>query len=176
MTSKGQGLPPGRGWRQGRSTPGRRGCYHPRPPQTRTCSFPASGSSRESFAVAGMMLDIPSYRSSTHYACGHLLVEEHLASTAIHRRFVDRFAGLMSPPVFPADGSLHTAPPFPPSGPGKPSSPLLTGTMKALRLPICVSTVAYLFRFRRPRDPPDFVSAVALPEGRRPLPGPGFRL
>src|SRR5712691_2591955 len=28
------------------STPGRRGCFHPRPPQTRTCRFPASGSSR----------------------------------------------------------------------------------------------------------------------------------
>jgi hypothetical protein len=24
--------------------PGRRGCFHPRPPQTRTCRFPASGS------------------------------------------------------------------------------------------------------------------------------------
>src|SRR5438552_5755268 len=47
-----------------------------------------------------------------------------LASSAIHRRFVDRFAGLMSLPVFPVDGSLSTAPPFPPSGPGEPSSPL----------------------------------------------------
>src|SRR5439155_3836741 len=47
-----------------------------------------------------------------------------LASSAIHRRFVDRFAGLMSLPVFPVDGSLSTAPPFPTSGPGEPSSPL----------------------------------------------------
>src|SRR6266540_1379956 len=30
--------------------PGRRGGCPPRPPQTRTCRFPASGSSRESFA------------------------------------------------------------------------------------------------------------------------------
>src|SRR5712691_6630853 len=39
-----------------------------------------------------------------------------LASMASHCRFVDRFVGLMSPPVFPANGSLHAAPPFPPSG------------------------------------------------------------
>src|SRR3954462_5361671 len=30
--------------------PSRRGCCHPRPSQTRTCRFPASGSSGESFA------------------------------------------------------------------------------------------------------------------------------
>jgi hypothetical protein len=46
-----------------------------------------------------------------------------LASSAIHRRFVDRFAGLMSLPVFLVDGSLHAAPPFPPAGPGEPGSP-----------------------------------------------------
>ena len=31
-------------------SPGRRGRYHPRPPQTRTCAIHAFGSSRESFA------------------------------------------------------------------------------------------------------------------------------
>jgi hypothetical protein len=31
--------------------------------------------------------------------------------------------------------------------------------MKALRLPTCASTVTYFVRFRRPRDPPVFVSA-----------------
>src|SRR5215472_4563174 len=40
--------------------------------------------------------------------------------------------------------------------------PALTGTMKALRLPTRVSAVTYFVRFRRPRDPPVFVSAVAL--------------
>jgi hypothetical protein len=35
--------------------------------------------------------------------------------------------------------------------------------MKALRLPIRVSTVAYLVRFRRPRDPPAFVSRRSAP-------------
>jgi hypothetical protein len=46
--------------------------------------------------------------------------------------------------------------------------------MKALRLPTCVSAVAYLFRFRRPRDPPVFVFAEALLKGRRPLPARAF--
>jgi hypothetical protein len=47
--------------------------------------------------------------------------------------------------------------------------PALVGTMKALRLPTCVSAVAYLVRFRRPRDPPVFVFAVALLEGGGPI-------
>jgi hypothetical protein len=45
--------------------------------------------------------------------------------------------------------------------------------MKALRLPACASAVAYLVRFRRPRDPPVFVFAEALPKGWRPPPSPG---
>ena len=45
--------------------------------------------------------------------------------------------------------------------------------MKALRLPTCASAVAYFVRFRRPRDPPVFVFAVALPKEWRPPPGPG---
>ncbi len=44
--------------------------------------------------------------------------------------------------------------------------------MKVLRLPTCASTVAYLLHFRRPRDPPVFVSAVALLKGGRPPSGP----
>jgi hypothetical protein len=47
-----------------------------------------------------------------------------LASSTIHCRFVNRFAGSMSLPVCPANGSLCTAPPFPRSGPGEPGSPL----------------------------------------------------
>ena len=42
----------------------------------------------------------------------------------------------MPPPVFPANGSLLAAPPFPPSGPGEARFPALSGSMKALRLPI----------------------------------------
>jgi hypothetical protein len=51
--------------------------------------------------------------------------------------------------------------------------PALTGTMKALRLPTGASADAYLFRPRRPRDPPVFVFAEALLERWRPSPGPG---
>src|SRR5215470_6466629 len=39
--------------------PGRRGCYPPRPPQIRTCRFPASGSSRERFVPSGVAVDDP---------------------------------------------------------------------------------------------------------------------
>jgi ABC-type branched-subunit amino acid transport system permease subunit len=39
--------------------------------------------------------------------------------------------------------------------------PALAGTMKALRLPTCASAVAYFVHFRRPRDPPAFVFAIA---------------
>jgi hypothetical protein len=43
------------------------------------------------------------------------------------------------------------------------------------RLPARASTVAYLFRFRGPRDPPLFVLALAaLPDGWRPHPGKGI--
>jgi hypothetical protein len=52
--------------------------------------------------------------------------------------------------------------------------PALNGTVKALRLPTRASTVAYLFRFRCPRDPSCFVSAVALLQARRSLAGPGL--
>src|SRR5712691_12326671 len=37
--------------------PGRRGCCHPRPPQTRTCRFPASGSSRGEVRCEGVAMD-----------------------------------------------------------------------------------------------------------------------
>ena len=47
--------------------------------------------------------------------------------------------------------------------------------MKALRLPARASPVAYLFRFRSPRDPPLFVLALAaLPDGWRTHPGQGI--
>ena len=53
--------------------------------------------------------------------------------------------------------------------------PPVSGIMKALRLPVCASPVAYLFRFRGPRDPPLFVLALAaLPDGWRTHPGQGI--
>ena len=42
--------------------PGRRGCYHPRPPQSRTSMFHAYGSSRESFVLSGVVVDDPGRR------------------------------------------------------------------------------------------------------------------
>jgi hypothetical protein len=60
--------------------------------------------------------------------------------------------------VSPRDASL------PSLGSRRARFPALSGTMKALRLPARVSTVTYLVRFRSPRDPSPFVSAVALPE------------
>ena len=44
---------------QGLALPSRWGCCHPHPSQTRTCRFPASGSSRESFAHGGVAMDDP---------------------------------------------------------------------------------------------------------------------
>ena len=151
--------------------PGRRGCYHPRPPQTRTCRIPASGSSRESFAECEA--DEHSYRSYRHSVTRRMSRSRRHTWAAIHCRFVDRFAGSMSPPPFPGNGSLHAAPPFPLRGPSEPSSPALSGTTKALRLPIRVSMVAYLVCFHCPRVTSTFVLAAALPQDRRISSGPG---
>jgi hypothetical protein len=48
------------------SLPGRQGCHHPCPPQIRTRQFPASGSSRESFAddVMDDRIGRPAHRHS----------------------------------------------------------------------------------------------------------------
>jgi len=59
-------------------------------------------------------------------------------------------------------------------GPGEPSSPALSGTTKALRLPIRASAVAYGFARAAHPIPPAFVFAAALLQGRRSLPGQGF--
>src|SRR5215471_12321790 len=82
-----------------------------------------------------------------------------LASLTIQYHFVSRFAGSM----VPFRVSWYW---FSPRGASLPSFgshrawfPALTGSMKALRLPTCASTVTYFVRFRRPRDPPVFVSA-----------------
>jgi hypothetical protein len=46
--------------------------------------------------------------------------------------------------------------------------------MKALRLPICASAVAYLFRFHRPRDSSYLCVRRSAPEGWKPPPGQGI--
>jgi hypothetical protein len=45
--------------------------------------------------------------------------------------------------------------------------------MRALRLPTCVSAVAYLFRFRRPRDPSCLCVRRSAPGGWKALSRPG---
>jgi hypothetical protein len=60
-------------------------------------------------------------------------------------------------PCFPAMAPSTRRLPFLLRGPGEPSSPALSGTTKALRLPIRVSMVAYLVRFHCPRVTSAFV-------------------
>ena len=74
---------------------------------------------------------------------------------------------------FPAMAPSARRLPFLLRGPSEPSSPALSGTTKALRLPIRVSMVAYLVRFHCPRVTSMFVLAAALPEERRVSSGPG---
>ena len=111
---------------KGRSSPGRWGCYHPHPPQTRTCGFPASGSSRERFAPDGAFVgDLFDHPSDD--AGRDLLVEEDGRPQSIWLSVVGSWTGSWgpeSPRLFQANGSLLMAPPFPPSGPGEPGSPL----------------------------------------------------
>ncbi len=61
-------------------------------------------------------------------------------------------------------------------GPGEPGSPALSGTMKALRLPIRVSTVTYWFAPAVHAIPQHSCSLKALPVERRSRPGQGLCL
>ncbi len=67
------------------------------------------------------------------------------ASAAIHHRFVYEVGGVHVPSRFPTMVLSSRRLPFLLRGPGEPSSPALCGTMKALRLPIRASAVAYGF-------------------------------
>src|SRR3954447_2805771 len=95
----------------GGTLPSRRGWCHPRPSQTRTFRFPASGSSGESFAPGDAAIDDPGFVDDpSNDAVRDSPVEEApqmamvsatpglvLARWAIRCRFVDRFAGLRVP-------------------------------------------------------------------------------
>jgi hypothetical protein len=87
---------------------------------------------------------MPSTLTDRRYSC--LLV-----GLAIHVVSWTRFAGCMRP-LFP-DMVLSSRRLLPSLGSQRAWFPALAGTMKALRLPTCASAVAYLVRFRRPRDP-----------------------
>jgi hypothetical protein len=76
-------------------------------------------------------------------------------------------------PCFPAMAPSTRRLPSLVRGPGEPSSPALSSTTKALRLPIHVSMVAYCFRFHCPRVTSAFVFAAALLGARRTSSRPG---
>ncbi len=80
-------------------------------------------------------------------------------------------------PCFRLNGSLLATPPFPPSGPGEPGSPLLIGITKALRLPRSrANLVPYGFGLcQAPRAPPVFVYRRSAPgrASEEALSGPG---
>ena len=102
--------------------PSRWGCRHPHPSQTRTCRFPASGSSRESFARVGVedaVRDSPVEKRTE-------VMMSPPSSSPVRLSVVVSWTGSRSPrspPVFPGNGSHPVAPPFPRAGPGEPSSP-----------------------------------------------------
>ncbi len=89
---------------------------------TRTCSFPASGSSRKSFARVGVedaVRDSPVEKRTE-------VMMSPPSSSPVRLSVVVSWTGSRSPrspPVFPGNGSHPVAPPFPRAGPGEPSSP-----------------------------------------------------
>ena len=98
-----------------------------------------------------------------------------LAELAIRCRFVDRFVGSRVPSHVSGQRFSSRGAPLPSVGSRWVRFPDVNGTMKALRLPAHAFPVAYLFRFRGPRDPPLFVLALAaLPDGWRIHPGQGI--
>ena len=89
---------------------------------TRTCRFPASGSSRKSFARVGVedaVRDLPVEKRTE-------VMMSPPSSSPVRLSVVVSWTGSRSPrspPVFPGNGSHPVAPPFPRAGPGEPSSP-----------------------------------------------------
>ena len=101
----------------------------------------------------------PNYRAPRHHAW------PSLAESPVRLSIVVTWTRLwaQSPlACFPAMGLSHGAS-LPSFGSRRARFPALSGTMKALRLPIRVPAVTYLFRSRRPRDPPSFVSRLGAP-------------
>src|SRR5216684_7876873 len=135
-------------------------------------------------AVTPSMPVAPSLRVSSYAFCIHSRSMTwcsevstspglRLASSAIHRRFVDRFVGLMSLPMFPVDGSLLATPSFPPSGPGEPGSPLSAALCRRYDFPSACPW-PLIGSLPLPTGTSWFVFAAALPEGRRSSSRPGL--
>jgi hypothetical protein len=146
------------------SWPGRWGCFHPHPPQTRTCRITASGSSRWSFARDGLRTTVDDLlaelgcNATSHRPC---------ASAAIHRRFVDRVAGYSVPsPVARRWFSRRDAS-LPSIGSRQAQFPDVLSTTKTLRLPAPHTRSLIGFAPRLPRLPPPSCLAAALPHSRR---------
>ena len=98
------------------------------------------------------------------------------ASTPVRLSIVVSCTGWQGACPFPCFPSMAPAARRLPSllqDPGQPSSPALSGTTKALRLPIRVSMVAYLIRFHSPRVPPRSCSPQRSRKVGGPLPGQG---
>src|ERR1700689_2444867 len=98
-----------------------------------------------------------------------------LAKLAIRCRFVDRFVGSRVPSHVSGPRVSSRGAPLPSRGARCDQFPAVSGLLEVLRLPACATPVAYLFRFRGPRDPPLFVLAsAALSDGWRTHPGQGI--
>ena len=98
------------------------GVAPPHPSQTRMCRFPASGSSWESLARGGVddtIRDSPAKKiskvSPRFHSCQYSYPLSFRGQVCENSKFS---------PMFPVNGSLHMAPLFPRSGPGKSGSPM----------------------------------------------------
>ena len=75
--------------------------------------------------------------------------------------------------MFPVNGSLHMAPRFPRSGPGKSGSPMSQVLLRCYDFPPRISGRLFASLPGSTRSSSLRVSQLALPVGRRGLPGPG---
>src|SRR4249920_2068978 len=75
--------------------------------------------------------------------------------------------------MFPVNGSLHTAPRFPRSGPGKSGSPMSQVLLSCYDFPPRISGYLFASLPGSARSSSFRVSQLALPVGRRGLPGRG---
>jgi len=74
-----------------------------------------------------------------------------LAKSAIHCRFVDRFAGSRAPSLVSFQWFSPRGVSLPSLGSRRARFPAVIGNMKALRLPACACLLPYLFRSQVPR-------------------------
>ena len=124
---------------------------------------------RASLMVALMTLSVTRWQRKAR----RLPRVPNLAGSAIRCRCVDRFVRLKSSPMFPVNGSLHMAPRFPRLGPGESSSPMSRVLSRCYDFPPRLSGHLFASLPGSTRSSSVRVSQLALPEGRRCLPGQG---